>query len=102
MRSGMAIYICKSCQKSARLAWTPKLEARRPQVSTDAFGCDRCPFRRLCGYRLQLDPAAWVLCEIPDALDLNTASDEAVEEFELWTQKGQKSKRARRRLQRAS
>jgi len=49
---------------------TPALVSDRPEFEPDQVGCERCAMKDQCQQRLRDDPAAWVMCEIPDALDL--------------------------------
>jgi len=47
------------------------LVSDRPEYQPPYSGCSRCPMMAKCSKRMK-NPAAWVMCEIPDNLDLLT------------------------------
>lgn len=56
---------------------TPELMADAPAFVPE-MGCrigepNECPMIKICHRRLELRPASWVMCEIPDRLDLEIA-----------------------------
>ena len=63
--------MCALCYTDATKRWTPKLVADQPIFEKDMQGnCETCPALEDCQERLADQPRAWVLCEIPDELDL--------------------------------
>lgn len=71
-------YLCRDCSQSAPRE-TPPLATSAPEFEAPKPGnCDRCPMAFECAERLIASETAWVMCEIPDEMDLWAASAELV------------------------
>lgn len=96
-------YVCNTCLRPGSTHRIDKktyirehLVAKIPEISKAKRGwggCETCSKTALCRARVMVDLCAWVLCEIVDTFDLQHASTEAVEDYELWLN----SKPSRRR-----
>ncbi len=61
--------LCSQCLEPQ--PWpTPQLMAERAEFDPGPRTCKRCEMQHRCSARLRLDGAHWVLCEIPDELDM--------------------------------
>lgn len=68
--------ICGKCRTDATKRWTPNLLPVSPVFAKPVLGnCDTCPCEEDCKQRLLEHPRAWVLCEIPDELDMLGVAD---------------------------
>jgi hypothetical protein len=74
-------YICNACKRDAGNGSTPKLVMKTPEYLITEYLrarpgrsdiCSSCPMEARCRERVSL--GLWVLCEIPDELDIITTN----------------------------